>query len=181
MLPSQAEFHFFLSFFALHLLIFTIQEDAALSTCPLPPFRSVGGGRRSGSELIEKHEFCFSIFPFSSASCELLKRKKAAENPVRTNSSARLRVMQHVQNLLVSKEAQTLKIHRSLAVVLIICCERLQGLNHVGSSCDAHIINPTTRNIVFPVGSTEIQPALKLILIKCDPSLTFHHVLPLRL
>lgn len=138
----------------------------------------LGGG--SGSELIEKHEFCFSIFPFSSASCELVKRKKAAENPVRTNSSARLRVMQHVQNLLVSKEAQTLKIHNSLALVLI-CCERLQGLNHVGSSCDAHIINPTTQNIVFPVGSTEIQPALKLILIKCDPSLTFHHVLPLGL
>lgn len=134
----------------------------------------------SGSELIEKHEFCFSIFPFNSASCELLKRKKAAENPGRKKLEySPEHVMPHVQNLLVLKEAQTLKIHKSFALVLIICCMRLQGLNHVSSSSDTHIINPTTQNIVFPAGSTENQPALEPILIKCGPSLIFHHIIPL--
>lgn len=97
----------------------------------------------SGSELIEKHELCFSIFPFSSASCELLKREEAAENPGRKKLEySPEHVVQHVQNLMVLKEALALKMHKSLALVLIICCVRLQGLNHVSSSSDTHIIIP---------------------------------------
>lgn len=65
------------------------------------------------------------------------------------------RAVQHVQNLMGLKEARALKIHKSAALVLIICCVRIQGLNHASSSSDTH----TTQNIVFPAGSAESQSA----------------------
>lgn len=80
---------------------------------------------------------------------------------------------------MVSKEAQTLKIHKSLALVLIICCERLEGLNNAGASCDTHIINPTAReyrvSCCTAQKSSLLWSSYWLNVTRVSLSITFYH------
>lgn len=115
----------------------------------------------------------FSIFPFFLASWELIKRKKVVKRPGCTKWNA---CMLWCTFKKCWKEDLTSKIHKSLALLIMTFCERLQGLNHFSFSCNAHRMNPTTMNMLVPFERPSlIRMSYWSIVGQVSLSITFFH------